>query len=88
MTTKEFIIEELKTQYLDKMVMFVETLENGQTNYRRMIATREHIIGLLEERFDDDLVGTFTDGDIKTHIGSVNYVDKIFQESFYKEKEE
>jgi hypothetical protein len=87
MTTKEFIIEELKTQYLDKMVMFIETLEDGRTNYRRMIATREHIIGLLEERFDDELVGTFSDKDFKTHILSVNYVDKMFEESFYTEEE-
>jgi hypothetical protein len=85
MTTKEFIIEELKTQYLDKMVMFVEDLEDGRRNFRRMMASREHIIGLLEERFDDDLVGTFSDKDFKTHILSVNYVDKMFEESFYKE---
>ena len=87
MTTKEFIIEELKTQHLDKMVMFVETLEDGRTNFRRMMASREHIIGLLEERFDDELVGKFSDNDFKTHILSVNYVDKMFEDSFYKQGE-
>jgi hypothetical protein len=87
MTTKEFIIEELKTQHLDKMVMFVETLDNGTTNFRRMVASREHIIGLLEERFDDELIGKFSDNDFKTHILSVNYVDKMFEDSFYKEEE-
>lgn len=86
MTTKEFIIEELKTQHLDKMVMFVETLDSGITNFRRMVASREHIIGLLEERFDDELVGKFNDNDFQTHILSVNYVDKLFEDSFYKEE--
>jgi len=84
MTRKEMLIEELKTQHLDKMVIFVETLDDGRQNFRRMIASREHIIGILKEEFDDELHGSFKD-DVYTTILNATYEEKEFEDSFYKE---
>lgn len=84
MTRKEMLIEELKTQHLDKMVIFVEDLEDGRRNFRRMVASREHIIGVLKENFDDELFGNFK-GDQKTQILNATYEEKVFEDSFYKE---
>lgn len=84
MTRKEELIQELKTQHLDKMVIFVEDLDDGRRNFREMFASRSHIISLIEEYFDDNLHGHFKDK-IMTTILNATYQDKLFEETQYKE---
>lgn len=72
MTKKEELIRELESNFFDHTVIFVEKLDTGQTNHRKMIATRIQIINLLKEWFDDELHGHFKD-EVYTTILNATY---------------
>lgn len=72
MNKKEQLIQELQTEFLDHLVIFVEILDDGQELHREMMASREHIIQLIETYFDDNLHGHFKD-EVYTTIQNATY---------------
>lgn len=72
MNQKQKLIQELQTKFLDHQVIFIEMLDTGKTLHRSMFATRQHIISLIEEYFDDNLHGHFKD-EVYTTIQNATY---------------
>jgi hypothetical protein len=77
---KQDLIEHIKTNNLEDKLMFIEHLDDGRTNHRMIEATREHIIGVLEANFDDDLHGHFGDNVMTTIIHPMYIMQTTYKE--------
>jgi hypothetical protein len=66
--TKKELLNQLRTISLDINVSFSEILDiDNLRNERQLIGSRENLIKIIEENFDDDLHGHFND-DVYTTI--------------------
>jgi hypothetical protein len=66
--TKKELLNQLRTIPLDMNVSFNEILDiDNLRNERQLIGSRENLIKIIEENFDDDLHGHFND-DVYTTI--------------------
>lgn len=66
--TKEELLKQLRTIPLDMNVSFSEILDiDNLRNERQLVGSRENLIKIIEENFDDDLHGHFND-DVYTTI--------------------
>lgn len=61
MTRKEYIIQSIKDLQPNLGVIFTETLDDTRRNERTIQGSRENLIKILEDNFDDDLHGHFGD---------------------------
>lgn len=69
--TKKELLKQLKGLPEDMLVSFGEILDiDNLRNERQLIGSRENLIKIIEENFDDDLHGHFND-DVYTTIYSM-----------------
>lgn len=69
--TKKELLNQLRTIPLDMNVSFDEILDvDNLRNERQIVGSRENLIKIIEENFDDDLHGHFND-DVYTTINAM-----------------
>lgn len=69
MTLKEQLIKEIIHMPTDKRLKTVETLSTGEYNEMTFLCTKERLIQVIEDNFDDNLKGSVPNGCETTIVG-------------------